>query len=72
MTLHLSSPENAKLEGDIMLPGSKSESNRALILQAISKGLIQGARGQFYVPGAAKISAGAPRAVRRYFFFASS
>lgn len=41
MTLHLSSPENAKLEGDIMLPGSKSESNRALILQAISKGLIQ-------------------------------
>jgi 3-phosphoshikimate 1-carboxyvinyltransferase len=38
ITLH---PPTAPLQGDIYLPGSKSESNRALILQAMSGGLVR-------------------------------
>jgi 3-phosphoshikimate 1-carboxyvinyltransferase len=38
ITLH---PPTTPIQGDIYLPGSKSESNRALILQAMSGGLVR-------------------------------
>lgn len=41
MSLQIFPPDSRLLQGDIALPGSKSESNRALILQAISKGLVK-------------------------------
>jgi 3-phosphoshikimate 1-carboxyvinyltransferase len=39
--MRLRFPGHHILKGDIHLPGSKSESNRALILQAMAKGLVQ-------------------------------
>jgi 3-phosphoshikimate 1-carboxyvinyltransferase len=41
MALTLYPPAVSYLQGDIHLPGSKSESNRALILQAMSGGLVR-------------------------------
>lgn len=41
MTRYLHPPLDGNLRGDIVLPGSKSESNRALILQAMGAGAIK-------------------------------
>lgn len=39
MNLHVTAPESRILKGCIQLPSSKSESNRALIIQALSRGM---------------------------------